>query len=115
MNRVEFLKKVRAISDEESWLRRGKATTELIEEMSEVFDRLQDLEMREDRNDYLMKQLHLQQQINFELEYNLGDEKYLEKCLEQVRLEKAVAKRALNAMFGGSTLADVPLIRRKEE
>ena len=114
MNRVEFLKKVRAIADEENWYRRGHVTSELIEEMSEVFDRLQELEMREDRNDYLMNQLHLQQQINFELEYNLGDEKYLEKRLEQVRLEKAEAKRALNAMFEGSTPADVPLIRRKE-
>ena len=115
MNRVEFMKEVRAISEKENWLLRGRLTSELIEKMQEVFDRLAELEMREDRNDYLMNQLHIQQQINFELEYNLGDEKYLEKRLEQVRLEKAEAKRALNAIFEGSTPADVPLIRRKEE
>lgn len=115
MNRAEFMKEVRGISDKENWLLRSRLTSELIEKMQEVFDKLAELEMREDRNEYLMNQLHHQQQINFELEYNLGDEKYLEKRLEQVRLARAEAKRALNAMFEGSTPADVPLIRRKEE
>lgn len=85
MNRVEFLKEVRAISDEEYWIRRGQKVSDLVEKMSEVFDRLEELEMREDRNDYLMNQLHIQQQINFELEYNLSNEKYLLERLEEVR------------------------------
>lgn len=85
MNRVEFLKEVRAISDKENWMLRGRLTTELIEKMQEVFDHLEELEMREDRNDYLVKQLHLHQRIIAELEYSLSDEKMLLERLEEVR------------------------------
>ena len=109
MNRVEFLKKVRLIADEPIWLHRSNMTSDLITEMQEVFDRLEELEMREDRNDYLTKQLHIQRQINYELEYNLGDEKYLEQHLVVVRSKKAEAKKALNAMFGGCTPEDFPI------
>lgn len=49
MNRVEFLKKVRVIADEPIWLHRSNMTSDLITEMQEVFDRLEELEMREDR------------------------------------------------------------------
>ena len=85
MNRVELMKKVRDMAGEENWIRRSRTASELIEEMHEVFDRLQELEMREDRNDYLTKQLHLQQRINAELEYNLSDEHCLLDRLEEVR------------------------------
>lgn len=114
MNRVEFLKKVRLIADEPIWLQRSNMTSDLITEMQEVFDRLEELEMREDRNDYLMKQLHIQRQINYELEYNIGDEKYLEQRLHVVRARKAEAKKALNAMFADCTPEDFPVLRRKE-
>lgn len=115
MNRVEFMEKVREIAGRESWLVRSKETTELIAEMQEIFDRLEELETVNGRERYLKSQLHFQQQINFELEYNLDCEEYLEKRLEELRMEKAEAKKALNAMFEGSTPADVPLIRRKED